>query len=279
MYNKASGVNNQRYRSNIMDLLSAEKTINKKSYITLARDLTLDDVNIKPFANFPVSHRDANSMVYQGAYISLKPSIIQQLIEHAGVQTSDSGKLLKSGSLGRITDGWRYSEPTRFQAIAEETVRYTGRRTPESKQSHLEGTIETVKLNWEQTKDEKMALSLKDLQSTVQSFLESHAEKINESLHNIVVEQNVNSDWFDNNLSDKDKQTVATNDSDIVNYEAEIEKLKKAISAKRTESYKIKRSTIEKKIMTDPTLGEQTKEAIAGFSEEEKSEDHEMFMY
>lgn len=256
-----------------MPLLAIEKTVNSQNFINLAHDLTLEDVNLEEFSHFPESHDDISSRVYFGTHVSLKKETIDLIIEKANIQVRESGQFVSSSSLGGITDGWHSNQPSKFQAIAEEPVRYNGRKTNESKQKHLEEKINEVKARWETEKNDRLNSALKSLQEVIELFLSGHNETISESLRNIIVEQKVGNKWFDKNLSDKDSTTISTNEKEVSDLEKDIEAIKQKIKSRKDANYTIKRQTLEQAILNDNDIGEKTKAAIESFKGEEKEQD------
>jgi hypothetical protein len=254
------------------ELLTIEDGINSKDFITLSRDISLEDVDLVQRDYFPVEKENDPSATYMGVELKLKQEIIDNIAKLTGIECTDkNGKmqLPTYGAMGDITDNWEL-KATAYDARYLKSIKYNGRSTHESKMNLLEQKMNEAREGWASEGDNLIADALQRMQAGVVRHLDSNNENTAEVFRKIVVDQKVNDKWFDKNLSPKNKLAVEAIDTDIAKFKTDIEKLEKALKAKQAEGYKIKRVAIESAILE--TAGPVTKALLDDISQEEKPE-------
>lgn len=261
------------------ELLTIEDGINSKHFITLSRDISLEDVDLVQRDYLPTEKGDNPSSTYIGVELRLKKKTIDKIANLTGIECVDkNGKaqLPRHGAMGDITDSWEL-KATVYNARFLKNIKYNGRSSQDSKDKLVDEKINEAKEGWSREGDGLIAAALRRMQEDVVKYLDSNNENTTDAFRKIVVEQKVNDKWFDKNLSPKNKLAVEAIDTDIVKFKADIEKLEKALKAKEAEGYKIKRTTIEAAILEES--GPLTKALLDEMAQEEKAEPIGMFHY
>jgi hypothetical protein len=254
-----------------MSLFATEPTVNNQFFINLARPLTIDDVDMVNFQHLPESHKSISSFIYIGLHISLKQSIVDELLVITKVNTRESGRYYDNGALGNITDEWSAQKPTVVDAQSRAAVKFTGRKTEDSKQKHLLTEIESVKSLWAAQKYDKRIEALHAIEKHLTDFFSKNNERVTETIRDIIVEQKVGDKWFEAKFSENDKTTVELNNTNINQFEKEIATLQAKIIASKASNYIIKRETLECAIINDKDMGSQTSDLVATFKEEKQA--------
>jgi len=165
--------------------------------VTLARDLTKDDVVLTPTNTQPLSD-DADmsflpSVVRYGYGIALNMDNIWAMIDALEIDVNkDRNRYSGSKRLFSLTDQWNVNDPVIFIAYKKQDVNFRGLRTVDAKRKRFNKLIDEVKIDFLENKDDLIQSALDEIKGAIEHNLSEQRKKVKESMKNIIVDQNVN---------------------------------------------------------------------------------------
>lgn len=264
-----------------MNLFKTEKSINGQ-FITLARALTLDDVNIKE-SNSSAPKADDSfkftpSSLSETISVTLNEERIKELLEVTGTEVLDDGRYNRSGnSVSYVTDAW-HSKAKAFYASVEKPLSFRGLRTAEAKHKrHMEVHTELMA----QFKEEKDALTenaLKQLTEALIKVVTANNSDIEETLRNVVVKLSVKKEALAMCLNEQETRDVNAQAAEIDEIDAKIKELREQKSAKKDSIYNTQRQAVERQLTKDSgEMGLTVLAALKSETEDESSLDDIFF--
>lgn len=254
-----------------MSPISSENAIAKHNFLSLSRNLSLDDVTLKTRSGFPNNVGTHMTSVSQGVEVYLKQSVINEIIELSNIGINDDFKFDISGILGNVCSN-NYSFPSMYIEEVYEDLNYGELNNLHSKNERLANTTADVKERWVNNKDSLIQNCISRIQEDLEAYIERHNGLVKGGLYSAVIDLNMTQRAINETLSPKNKIALDSINSEVTGYKEQIEKIQKMIVAKESEAHKIKQVSLEMSILSKS--GPITKAALDEFANKESIQDH-----
>jgi len=256
-------------------LFKVEKTF-AGNITSLARPLTLEDVDIINSSNKPSEKGDFLSSFVQAGYsLKLKQSVINELLTACNIEVNETGryKHYNSGVTG-LTGGWESTERILYKACVEQDITYRGLRTEKTKIARFNETLESLKVEAEDRKSELLDEALEKMTNDIKATVNNCNQDVKNKMRDIVVESRVKDP--EQYMSDDERTQLTNVNNDISDIESQLNTLIEKKKALSKQAYGIKRNAITRQALNN--VGEQGKAIIESFNDEEKEQHHDLLL-
>jgi len=246
-----------------MSLFTTEKSIGG-NIVTLVRNITLDDVEVEAYGTG--DDYDINFMLdaVDGVRITLKESVVEQMVQAFGVSVCEAGRYLSGGELfAGITDTWSSKKIVAYFASVNYPVKFTGLKGKESRKARAASLVEKARSEFKASRETLIEEQLGKITLAVENAVNKANKRIHGAIERLVVDLNVKEDALVKVMSKNDLLTLKDINVENGGIEGKIAALKAQKKANDAKAYHIKRNAITAHIEAE--LGEKTMEIVRSF--------------
>jgi hypothetical protein len=261
--------------------LQNSKSKHESNLITLSRNLVIEDFVVTPIqheATRPTCQVIKGTNV--GVKITPKQALVEYLIKACNIEIDADGVYIDCyNPFPDITNAKNTEIFACEWAVIPVKPQYKGIRTEAKKDERYLDVLNNAMTQWDETKDVRTSKAIAKIQKLIQNVLDKHNSDILNDYHELIVGQNVNDEWFKENLPEKDSEIVTRKNTESEALKekrkqlvAEISKLDKTVDENRKEVYDVQRTFIVTSLLED--AGDASKAYIESLKDIEKPKTH-----
>lgn len=215
-------------------------------FVKMVRELTFDDLSVETLT--PSKKHDNNSQRLAFKYFAtLNEKVARELVEAFGIDSRAEKSVSLTSPVYDFVErtGETLSLKPFITVIQIETFSYRGVRS-DAQEAHYEKLVAEATARAEEKMEAAKEELVKKISDKIKEELLRGHKKFEEELHDILVNTNISTEWLEENLSERDKETISAHEQEVERIDIEIKRLQNMRNATRLASRNTKRACAER---------------------------------